>query len=576
MMKLLNANVSLICIFIFFAVFYILLETKIEWFADYLNIYKKPNIENILNTLIGSLASLSGLLIAVLLLSFEFLKQKIERIAIVYFLKNYWVQGLISTFLSAVFICLFTSIYISNKEVYMNNDLNLIYYSLIMFSLCLLGFFPLSFLILKSLTPKEIIRQEINRLSINNAIFINKSTDSFNLISEYDKLPIEILSVLNNKLVHLGDQFLPQLIVIEVSKKYKNFFIHEKSENNRKQLLHTINGKIYIKSMNEAIVSGNYYVLIKTINCIKEFQDEVNKKGISIALESLKFFHKNFYKKALERCLNKDCFIVIQEVMKNINLEFDFLKNLDENKILGLSKNTGKYNEEISKTTEVWKVFRDNYIELYECILEYAVQENNLKLFNQCCRMLINLRSDFLNKQVDFLIEQYFYLYLSNMLTRYNYLIIENKYHINSILELEGFFLDMIITHEKKKYGRQALEIYCEFILQLEFKKILNYRNIGSLKLGSKGLDNGLSFIGKRCAINFYEDDLIKNCLFDIVNTWKSLKESLEKELEFRSQDYQIIKDSLESIKYWHKKNEKSDRKLVIKINKILRNFQDF
>ena len=140
---------------------------KIPFLPDILNLsnLEKETFSNVFS----ALAAMSGIVIAVLLLSFEQFKNKLGESAIPFFISNKWLHLLVSTQISSIIICFISLLLLPNKLNYEISDLNILYFCSFAFIGNIVFIFFASYKLIKTLSTDYIIKESI--LKVEEVIY---------------------------------------------------------------------------------------------------------------------------------------------------------------------------------------------------------------------------------------------------------------------------------------------------------------------------------------------------------------------------------------------------------------------
>ena len=179
-----------------------LLFTKIQIIPDSLGAATAEH-GNSLDLIVGSLASLSGIVIAVLIISYEVLKGKLGRHSQKYFLENSNLIFLAFLFTYSISIAFVSKLIVSSSAFQLNNQINVAYYSYLFFLACLILLVPFSIRIISSFNIYKIISKEINKVTLHEILNTSKTPDylaGIEFDSANEKYPLSILGdlALNN------------------------------------------------------------------------------------------------------------------------------------------------------------------------------------------------------------------------------------------------------------------------------------------------------------------------------------------------------------------------------------------
>lgn len=114
-----------------------------------------------------SFISVFSFLITILVLSYGFLREKFRRLTLNEFLQNRATNTLVSIFISAFLINIFSAIYLDNRVI-TNNALNIAYYSLTLSICYFIGFIPLALVSISNSDSQQLIDRQIEKIQLRD------------------------------------------------------------------------------------------------------------------------------------------------------------------------------------------------------------------------------------------------------------------------------------------------------------------------------------------------------------------------------------------------------------------------
>lgn len=161
---------------IFLVILYLLLSFSKIKIPNMLGISNIQIATTILSTIVGSLASILGILIAVILVAFEIFRESYDVYAFKTFFKDEKLKELIILYIFTIIASLITLSTLS--EPLTSRNINLIYASLFLFIISLVILFPYSRIIISSIKSKEKIKELVNQINLLYYRFIKLFTTS--------------------------------------------------------------------------------------------------------------------------------------------------------------------------------------------------------------------------------------------------------------------------------------------------------------------------------------------------------------------------------------------------------------
>lgn len=221
--------------------FIILLITIILWFLPFdlfnnvLNIDDPSTIFNILSILIGSLASILGIIIAIFLVSFQVLRHNYSYHALHKLFETEELKFLLYLFICTILVSLFTLLTL--KRPLTITDYNLFYFANLLFIFCLLILFPTlrSFL--------DISRSNRNLLKMIRSITYSDIHDFANYYQKnipadkIEKNPIYILYEIGISTISNNDLVTLKFILLETTNKFTEIIESREENYNTKEIV---------------------------------------------------------------------------------------------------------------------------------------------------------------------------------------------------------------------------------------------------------------------------------------------------------------------------------------------------
>ncbi len=220
------------------AILFILLYLN-PWYIipDIFSLSINANIATYLSTIISSISSLTGFLIAILIVAFEFYKRNLNKIYLNYFIEN---KALVLLINSYIFVFLFAGmslLLLESGTPISVGQLTVCYISLIAFLFLIPLTFLLSFLLVKSLNINDIIDEYLSKLSFDEIFVINANNQIFpNSTIEEKEIPItevvdnDCLVILQKLIINSlqnDDHIKAQIILNKISEKFTSYIINK-------------------------------------------------------------------------------------------------------------------------------------------------------------------------------------------------------------------------------------------------------------------------------------------------------------------------------------------------------------
>lgn len=307
---------------------YFLSSTTIKVFPDFFGAHKIEDENSYFDLIVGSLSSLSGILIAVFLIVFEILRQKLGESANDYFFKN---RNLM--FVLFLFIITITSAFISkfiHNSLPQNNVNNLMYFNAILFMLSIITIIPSSLSILLSLKYEKVIKTLVEKITFDEIMEISHTMPY--LVELSDSQSIENLTF--NKLKNIAKKnmnnevSISKLIVKELTHKLSREIDNNVDNNGyNKKRLSTPQQNFFIpyfelltKDLSKQALKNNDIEFVKMINHnMYSFLNEciTTKININDFREEIKKLDEH-QKKLIEKALKKNDIEFIKDIDKGL------------------------------------------------------------------------------------------------------------------------------------------------------------------------------------------------------------------------------------------------------------------
>ncbi|MCK4252418.1 hypothetical protein KAX97_13295 [candidate division WOR-3 bacterium] len=519
------------------------------------------NAPNLLTIIIGALASILGIIIAVMLVAFEILRKSYNIYAFKTFFKNEKLIELVTLYVSTIIISSITLILISDPIA--PNDIILVYFSIALFVISLLVLFPYSSEIISSAQPKEKIRGLVNQI---------KSFHQFNPASicnsHLEENPIFVLSEVGIRTLRDNDLFTPQFILqtiekrsLELLKKLPPNTICSSVNNIVKAYLEVIKSISYhaIKLQQESILWTTLSIIAKIHNIYAE------KKIPWHEVFEINKFIENYLEKLLASDLDNITAsglymvesIMIQHLKKNIP---------QENEITSLhfqTKEIERVRSDPDKELQ-WNHVTHDYIGILSNITEKAIDLKKSEILSVGLRAVRGVGRDVLKMQLGDLQKQHIIrscdYYMKYLISKS---VETGLYGKTYIFYPFNFFYLIEALELKKEFSKDPL-IKCYEILRLLNKnELLDFTTL-----------NELASVGRRCVQKIDEHSIYKEALIFIINVFNKLRIEIEIQLNDTYKPlYLALYNQTQSLKHFMKSLKKKDEEVENLVDLILSRF---
>lgn len=516
---------------------------------------------NILNVTITALASILGIIIAVILVAFEILRNTYNLYAFNTFFNNKTLKRLISIFLMTISISYLNMLLLSDPLSELN--IKYTYFSFFLFLASLFLLFPYLFNIITSTHSKKKIDEIINKLdsSIIEDLGWNGSSPIV-YIDTWGEDPISTLIESGVNSLKNGNSYLSMLILTELESKFIEILQNQnlKEKNTMKKYIN-----VYLLFLNrityQAMDLKEFDILNLSLDSISNIYNFfVENKLSANEIVDLDKFLRDFITNAIKRNLD-------QLANRGIKLLGDITKNNlennipPENDVFTLQALNGLKIKDPDHDAELqWTHFAYNYVMYIKFASKEAINNNRIEVLKTSSSVLENLINHILN---------------SSLSKTQKHSIIRNCIDYNREMTIEGIEKDLVYSplnsvpflsikgHIKKDKEITKMELLSLF-------KILIF-------LDSKDLYDHFTYfllggLGRICISEIDKDDFYKEVVILIVDLFDKIRQNAKERksdiLYLYANFYDILKSFKELI------NKKDDKKLEDYVNKILSEFE--
>jgi len=559
--------------------FIILLITIILWFLPFdlfnnvLNIDDLSIISNILSILIGSLASILGIIIAIFLVSFQILRQNYSYHALHKLFETEEVKFLFYLFICTILTSLFTLLTL--KRTLIITAYNLFYFTNFLFIFCLLVLFPALRNFLDITRSNRNLLKMIRSITYSDIHGFAGYYQKKYLADKIEKNPIYILYEIATSSINNNDLVTLKLILLETTNKFTEI-IELKKENYNKR---------------EIVRGFNFIVENMALQAIKNNSESILARIMFKVIEMHLVYAKNKFSSMDLIEINssiRDILIKTIENRMDNNAEYNFL-TLQDILINQLRYNVQKENE-LSASLNVIRKEKNEKGESLDNLninLEWSYLSNDyINTFYYCIVKAIELKNEY--------ISIYGIYTLGNLVMGIDKIseignlqkmeLLSKCYSNIRILLLECSNQDLLpkgellvsltfnsvvissILFKNNEYSKIPLLGFCSTLIALSKKNFFD-----ALLLKDLG-EIGISSIEK---IN--ENKLFLEALLLICNTFKIIILELKRiGTQFEYQTYSEIYNQLYSIDSVMKEKQIKNKILEDKISKLLKIYDNY
>ncbi len=557
-----------------------------KFIPDYFDIANYSKIYELFNLIIGSLVSIIGIYVTVSLVAYEFFKQKSG----IDFHKSFLLNSISAYFISFTVITIififFSSVLISHTNP-TNKEISIIYFDIFLFSLTIALLIPVSFNLFSSLRPEKLAFEEIDKID-RKSIHINSvNVDIENVAELYENDNLNKTENIVIALIAVSDSIKAQVIIQKATKKLAQLLIEE-DKKEAKELIAKRLIDFHISIIDFSLTQPNKSNMLRNIwLAINNMYSMLIRRKESAV--HFKKYREIFIERYINRLFenNKEEVIIYGiETIKNIIENQVIFNTADENEIIELyhlRKDVEKdfvypndYSDEKLKISEHWSEITLEMSYCFTYIINQSIQYNKPNIINKCYEEINSLNFKLHLERVGKYKEGFFYLQYSSIISDYTYTAFDkNIFQEGSDAKhlLPSLFFTLI--EEEHLAARTVLQKYCYLLINLQKINKLDRWFLGGLTIGNLiTLEGDLGQIARRCSYNYYKNDLVQNCLQDIIETYSILKKYYEKYPKNDFHLYISLRERLVTILDILLKEKNEKKKLIKKLKRIIKSFK--
>jgi len=525
---------------------------------------------NILTIVIGSLASILGVLIAIVLVAFNIMRKYYNAYAFKTFFKDRNLNSLVTIYVTTIILSFLTLIFISE----VNTTLFKLFISCVgLFIISMIILFPLSQRIINSTQSKERISdivEKINPDTIKVLIYGKEIMPSYDL-KDIDENPMFVLNDLAIRTLNDNDLLTSIVILEEIEKKLfatlseiiKNN-PQKDSENSKQELRETINVfLIIVKTIAyHAIELQQEGVLRNVIVFIESLHDFRAKNQVAwYDVIELNYFIGNLLELFLDSKLEYICRMGIQ-MNARIMINYIKFKLPKEEEIFDLVYNKDKKLKHEDFKTDYsleWHHISMEYTKIISQITKNAVKLHKDEIVDAGMNSLVNIISEIIPMDIG-----------DNQKLQ---LVRRTCWEIHELTKLrsnEGVGSNFYV-HTLKIELKKGIKLGEELFKQLMF----TYTFVHIILAKNKGLDwfdiTQLRVAGEELKHCPSQSPLCKKSLICIVKLFDKLREIFEDDIEKNQLAYITLFEQVNLIKDWAINSE-----LEMRIDKLISNFSNY
>ncbi len=567
---------------------------------DYLGLSSVDKNEY-LSLVIGSVSSILGIVVSVILIRFELVKQRLGRQVNNYFLRNAWFKRLVT--LLTVTICWALLVFLASIRFDANSLTTHLYLVAYLFFASIMLLFPSSYNILISSTSLQIIRHELEKLddSVISSFTHKKNIyfrESYPLFDIDENTPIDILKRLAQTFIRENDTNAAKLLLFfscdhliswigisndrNIVNANPNMPMHRQiaGVSNDQNIIGTkidIITSIWHVIAIESIAQKNIELLCSLWNTFFQLHEHYAKnKMYLLYLENLDSFERKYVDLLQQN--NMSAVLALGVKYRGNVMILHLTENCPEEKYLedlGMysgepyvhveNHNTAE-NIEWDHISEFWTITDDRTI---TDNIRYAIDVNDKHLLSVAFRTMRNLINDIVRlenlgeKQKGFIVIR---LYES---CAYYFLKVVKSDNYNEDILLprifDGSYSGNYVETDTIYYKR-VISAFSDFVI-----------NLCMLKFDYSALNyiNNLATLGRYCREKVNKEKRFLNTCYLVVDTFKYLQPKFEADIAKYGKGYIELKRQIESVRDWGKSHDKeADKKLIEYCNSIVATFK--
>ncbi len=503
--------------------------------------------------------SVFSFLVSVLILSYGFLREKFRRLALREFLQNSYSQFLISFFISAFIINIFSAIYLDGRPVD-HNSLNIAYFSLFVSVSYFFCFLPIAFLVIAHADSQDLIGKYVKQLSLQY-FPESRTMDVIATIDESN--PLTILVQLSRSYFDRDDLHSVNLIIFTTQDQIATLIGGSKDPI---EIGRYLSGQrlIWDAIAQKSFQKKEFSAIQNIFLALSNYHLHFSKNKIPLLyLEELRFFIHSLAERLAVENLNEtvnDAVVIYEKILEyhydNSTPPESELKEL----LHFFEQSQDSYNaaykrnhwRDRSDLESQWRQIDSDIPYFFNVILYKAIEKKNLILFDRIISVISHLIHVVFNSKMGDKQKAWIIRMLAGELWYFQILGFKKELKIERIITHDSFVIDRMIDNNSlsKEFVFTSAS---EFLFELYEIDRVDYEVI-----------NFWGSIGRHCAGHYVENSTHSETLNYILRVIEKFKELLEEDLKGKNiQLYIWIKEAIESFILYH--NDPSYRNVVSK-----------
>lgn len=530
---------------------------------------------DLLIVIVGSLASILGVLVAVIIVAFNILRKSYNVYAFRTFFKDKKLSEFITFYLLTITIAYLTLICITNPLK--PQIINLIYFSIFLFIISLWILFPYSNIIISSTQSKENIKKIVNKININVAQVYNFGEEvmpSFSIVN-IEENPIFVLNELGTRTLKDNDWLTSIYILQESEEKLfyllddhlkKNGTTNQKTNQERRNIINLF--LLIVKPITyQAIKMQDEGVLRDVLGFVERLHYFCSQNRMSwYEVIELNYFIQKLLKETLTANLDNITYmgiIMAKRIMKT-HLKYNVPIEDEIDKLY-----YWKYDEDTSEinvqNSNHWEEVNTEYVKIISETSKKAIELGNGEIVDKGISNLLNLVIEVLELPLGNFQK---YDVIRNCCWNINDII---RVNANAKIDGDNFYLSNFHIGIKSAIKsteailKTLLFSYADTLITLAKNGVLNFFELNELGAISRGFARKIN-----------ENELYKKSIIFNINLFDKLREVFEDEIDDNQTNYIEIYKQVISIRDWIKRENGGDNEIDDVIENVLSNFNDY
>ena len=575
---------------------------------DLVNLSKNNNTSTYLATIISGMASISGLLIAIVLIAFEFYKSNLKKIYLKYFIGNQYLILLVTSFITVFIYSAISLLIISDTSPSNNSELTISYLSIISFILLIPSTFFYSYKLVQSLDINTVIDDYLKMLSFDDIYLLDQNSNIYfkekgdkkieiDYVKLVDEDKLEILQTLLIHQLNNDNRIKAQVILNKIARKFENFILSKKEEKLQYNYIsHQYRYANFLTTTLSEVYDNsklNKLTLQNVLHNVVQFYKAYNTKKLPLA------YLEPFGEKLFDNLFNlyEGDEVEIEKILESVKkIIFGYIKfnQPSEKVILDLDPDyvseNGALPESVSDLDEnnnyrySWDKFNERYPNYFYLQLNKTIRLKNESFFYSILsiyhKIIFNTRWDN-NLENKYLKSRWIIRHFMYLIGTYQTAIERDLiFKINSYDVLPDYYLIKLFKKEER-CSRKILNEYLRLIIWLNRNGKLKYDVLnGIYSLGEFGKFYGSGSLTKLSIFlikEYHNKEYYKQGFNDILAVIEIIYDdkkngTASKDVTYTSLN-QVLNEIHESYLVSRKKQNKS-QKLLRKLNNLKRNIE--